>query len=264
MTAIPMTIATSDGLNLRGQLWPSGADWVVLLHDAGEEEDLDGWRPLVPYRLGADLSVLAVDLRGHGASDGEWTDAAAVADVASILRFARGHDAGCVVVVGAGASAAHALWAVEVEQAEGSVALSARVPTPRVETRGAPSSPGRALWVEPGVSTPGSAMPATPPAGLPRAAGVPKLFVVGSQDPAARETTDRLRAASIGWSLITSLPTADRGTALLDGPWAGHVREQLLAFVREQQVLAHAAREGRRESGDLGETVDVEAKGDGG
>jgi hypothetical protein len=110
---------------------------------------------------------------------------------------------------------------------------------------------------------PGSAAAATSRA-LPRAPGVPRLFIAGSQDPASRETTDRLRAASIGWSLIISLPTADRGTALLDGPWAGHVREQLLAFVREQQVLAHAARVGRRESGDLGETVDVEAKGDGG
>jgi pimeloyl-ACP methyl ester carboxylesterase len=237
MTAVPVTIATDDGIDLRGQLWPGADDWVVLVHDVGDDEDLDRWRPLVPYLLGADLAVLAVDLRGHGASDGEWTNAAAVADTAAVVRFARERGAGCVTIVGAGVSGVNALFAVEAETAEGVVALS---------PRGSDALSARNV---------GISVPSTAP--LPRAPGVPKLLVVGSRDPASRDTTDRLRAASIGWALVVSLPTADRGTALLDGPWAGHVREQLLAFVREQRFIARGAGERRRESGD------IVAKGDG-
>jgi len=77
---------------------------------------------------------------------------------------------------------------------------------------------------------------------LPRASGIPKLFIVGAHDPAARETTADLRASSIGWALVVTFPTEQHGTDLLGGDWSGHVREQILGFVRECRYLARSGR----------------------
>jgi pimeloyl-ACP methyl ester carboxylesterase len=245
MTPEPVEIAAFDGCILRGQHWAGESTWVVLLHDVGSDEDLDRWRPLIPSLLAERLSVLAVDLRGHGASDGEWDEDAAVGDVVAGVEFARAQGAACVVVIAAGGSADDALWAMERTDVNGLVLVSptwrgARPWAQRPQDDASPSSnPGRTA-VRPDILPPvvaGEGRGHT----LPRGAGVPKLFLVGAKDPSAREITERLRAASIGWALTVSLPTEVQGTALLDGPWAGHVREQVAAFVRERRFAASAS-----------------------
>ena len=242
MTVEPVELVAGDGCVLRGQRWPGPADWVVLLHDVGEDEDLDRWRPLVSHLLAQRFAVFALDLRGHGASEGEWDDAAAVGDIVTAVRFARAAGAATVYVGAAGVSALDALRATAVTAVEGLVLLSPRLaltpssavsPLSRDRPRGkAPFSPLPALGEGTGVR-------AEPDL---RGRGVAKLFIAGAGDPALGQMIDRLRNASIGWALAVSLPTDAQGTALLDGPWATHAREHILGFLRECRFIAHGGR----------------------
>ncbi len=72
MKAEAVQATTADGVTLRGELVRGGDVWICLVHDVGE--DIDAWRPLRPGLARKGWSVLALDLRGHGGSDGEWTD----------------------------------------------------------------------------------------------------------------------------------------------------------------------------------------------
>jgi hypothetical protein len=214
MTPLPLAIVAGDGCALRGELWSGGSARVVLLHDVGPEEDLDRWRPLIPFLLAAELSVLAVDLRGHGASDGDWCEDKAVDDVVSWIRMARAAGAPFVVAIAAGATAEHLLWAADRTELDGVVLLSAMAPE--------------------GFSR------------VPRGAGVPKLFLVGTNDPVSRESTGNLRRASIGMALEVTFPTHEHGTALLRGVWNGHVQEQITGFVRQYRYPSKSGEGGTR------------------
>lgn len=220
MTTGAVEVAAADGVVLRGQVWPVDAYWLVLLHDVGEDQDLDAWRPLVPSLVSHGFAVLALDLRGHGASDGVWDAGASTGDVEAVLSFARDSGALGLTVVAAGASAEAALRVAATAGVDGLVLLSTSV----VDT-----------------ATVGEL----------RAPGVPKLFIVGAKDEARGRTTSGLRNASIGWALAVSLPTAEQGTDLLGGAWAAQVREQVLGFIGERRYLARkgAATVARRSAG---------------
>ena len=64
---------TADGLTLRGELVRGSDVWICLVHDTGE--DIDAWQSLRPGLVRKGWSVLALDLRGHGGSDGESAQA---------------------------------------------------------------------------------------------------------------------------------------------------------------------------------------------
>lgn len=229
MTPQPVEMLARDGCALRGQIWPGGSEWSVLLHDVGPEEDLDRWRPLIPGLLAEGLTVLAVDLRGHGVSEGVWGDDTAVGDTVAALRFARESGARFVAAIAAGLSGIPVLRAVEQEAVEGVVVLSA-MPPRRRHSSPATSSTRRSDSAEGGEGE-----------RLPRGAGIPKLFIVGAHDLLAREASERLRRASIGWALEVTFPTDQHGTGLLHGAWLGHAGEQIRGFVREQRFLARSS-----------------------
>jgi pimeloyl-ACP methyl ester carboxylesterase len=230
MTPHPIEVVAADGCALRGLFWSGGPDWTVLLHDVGPDEDLDRWRPLIPALLAADVAILAVDLRGHGASDGEWHSKEAIDDVITTIEFARARGAEFVAVIAAGASAADVLLAADKGAPDAAVLLSAQAPTKAsslTRSGGIHSGP----WPETRVS-------------LPRGSGIPRLFLVGAHDLASRHATDDLRRASIGWAAAVTFPTHEHGTELLHGEWLGHVSEQILGFVREQHYLASSRTRG--------------------
>jgi pimeloyl-ACP methyl ester carboxylesterase len=212
---------------MRGQIWPGATAWVVLLHDVGPDEDLDRWRLLLPSLLAEHLSVLAVDLRGHGASDGEWRADAVAGDIAATIRFVRERSDDPVVIVAAGRSAVDALWAAEREGVGGVVLLSATFEVPGPGTSSAGS----------GAATVGEGAGSS----LPRAPGIAKLFLVGAQDTRSRQTTASLHSVAIGWAVVITLPTGEHATELLMGSTAGHAREQILGFLRACRFLARSA-----------------------
>jgi dienelactone hydrolase len=200
MTAEPIEITLPDHTILRGVRWPGGDDAVVLVHEPGQ--DLDAWRPLTDALAASGFTATAIDLRGHGASDGEWTAPAGDRDLQGILAHARAAVGGRLVLIGAGPSGAAAL-APGFDPRPDAVILFSPGPLP--------DSDARSL----------------------RGEGISKLFVVGSQDPAANRTAAELRNRSIGTASLVSVPTDAHGTALLNREWRQQLVEKVLAFLSE-------------------------------
>lgn len=205
VTALPVEITLADKTRMRGLRWGNGPDWIILLHDQGEDRDLDDWRLLLPAIMSAERTLLALDLPGHGASDGAFGIASPGAAVEAVLDFARAQQADWVAVAGAGKTAAVVL------------ALADRIPIDALVLLSPDVEPERA--------------------GELRGKGEPKLFAVGSRveqlNTAAREGRNR----SIGWAMLVSLPTEAQGTALLQGPYFSQLAERIVAFLAEQRML---------------------------
>ena len=204
MRALPFEVLTGDGTRLRGESWPGGPDWVVMAHDFGG--DLDCWRPLVGPLGAAGYSVAAIDLRGHGASEGEPATASIPVDLAALLAQARRDTSGLLVVVAAGTVAAAALSPDLLPRPDALVLFSPRL--------------------QEGVET-----------NL-RGDGTTKLFFVGAADPEADRTVVDLRNRSIGHAGVISFPTATQGADLLQEPWRSHVIEQVVGFVDHARAMS--------------------------
>ncbi|SRR5260221_206865 len=206
MRAEPIELTASDNVLLRGQHWPGGDTWIILLHEAGK--DLDCWQPLVLPLLERGYSLLTLDLRGHGASDGEWDVPALGDDLDAVIGFAHKLGAQRVGLIGAGEGVLPALINAHARHLFAIVALS----------------PG-------------------PVGDLPvdelRGVAVSKLFVVGSLGEQAVEAEQQIRDRMIGWIVLLRLPTEEQGTSLLAGQWRLHVQENIIAFLEEQRYRGY-------------------------
>jgi pimeloyl-ACP methyl ester carboxylesterase len=187
-------------LVLRGQVRRRGPDWVTLVHAPGE--DIDAWLPL-PDRIAAQgMSVLALDLRGHGGSDGSADPGAACADIRAAIGHARGEGAARVFVGAAGASVPPALDAASAERCDGLFALA--------------------------------------PTGEPPVTCVPRFAVVGSRDP-EQDAAGSTLVNGPGWSVVARIPVDARDCSLLTTSWGSHVVDYVLAFLRDQRRLPRPA-----------------------
>lgn len=194
-------IAVPSGATLRGQLWGEGADWIVLLHDEGEDRDLDDWRPLLPAIMSHERTLLTLDLPGHGASD-DTSDAV----IDDVLAYVRSRSSKWVAVAAAGVTATAVL------EAAGRIPIDALVLiSPDIEPGGT-----REL----------------------RGMGEPKLFAVGGGSEPRKTAVREARNRSIGWAMLVSLPTEVQGTDLLNSPYRSQLSERIVAFLAEQRALA--------------------------
>lgn len=207
----PVELAAADGVVLRGQLWGDGPDWIILLHERGEDRDLDVWRPLLPSIMAPERTVLTVDLRGHGASDGEWDDTLpSYADISVLVAFAQSSGAAWIALAGAGDSATRILEYSSASPIDASILLS-----PTYRDGQAPTLRGR---------------------------GEAKLFAVGSWSDrlsaGIRAGIREARNRSIGWAMLVSMPTDAQGTDLLTGAYSDQLIERIVTFLSEQRMLA--------------------------
>jgi pimeloyl-ACP methyl ester carboxylesterase len=207
----PVELLTPDGFTLRGLRWGNGPDWLILAHDSDGETDLDAWRPLIPSLAHGDRSVLALDLRGHGASDGDPDRAATQTDLTAALNLAATSGAEWIAVLATGRSAAEAL------------ALAADTPL------------GALVLISPRLSD-------VDPIHTLRGSGESKLFAAGSEDQQMRQTVSQLRNRSIGWAMTVHLPTTVQGTDLLTGRYAGQLTDRIVTFLAEQRAIARSRR----------------------
>jgi pimeloyl-ACP methyl ester carboxylesterase len=186
---------TSDGLVLRGQTIVRSSDWAVLMHDLGE--DIDAWRGL-PRRLAADgLSIIALDLRGHGGSDGEPAEVATDADADAGIEFAKGMDARRVYAIAAGRSCAPT-----VREAIGRCNALAML---------------------------------APVDALPDWGGLPRLAVVGSTSAAQQAVAESFRQGP-GWSMVAHVPFNYPGLGVLRTSWGSNVIEYVAGFLKGQRL----------------------------
>src|SRR5258706_3875939 len=97
MNVEPIEITAADGVLLRGQYWIGGDSWAILFHEA--ERDLDCWYPIIAPLISHGFSVLTLDMRGHGASDGEWNSASLGGDLDSGIAFARNNGVSSIALI---------------------------------------------------------------------------------------------------------------------------------------------------------------------
>jgi pimeloyl-ACP methyl ester carboxylesterase len=200
---------TADAIRLRGEIVPGDETWVVLVHDEGG--DIDDWRPIRAGLARRGWTVLALDLRGHGGSDGEWSADRGHLDVDLGITLARRSGARHVAVVCTGVGGVLALRAVERAWTEQSFEL-----------------PDSLVLISPGP------LDGADPMTL-RGHGLSRLFVHGAADPLADDTL-ALQGASIGWNVTVSFATATHGAALV-AELPENVIDKTVAFLREQRAL---------------------------
>jgi pimeloyl-ACP methyl ester carboxylesterase len=202
----PIEIPIGEGVVLRGEACEGGELWAVLAHDQGE--DLDRWHD-IPEQLAAyGVSAVALDLRGHGGSDGEPDAASTPDDLELAIDAARQRGAAAVVVIAAGGTATAAL---DCSSAEAAVAI-------------------------------------TPPAGSadPSPERPPARLLIVSADPAASAACEAFQAQPGRRTLVARVPVADTGLDLLAGAWGTNVASYIVTFVRRvglELQASHAARD---------------------
>jgi len=207
----PIEGTTADGVVLRGTLMPGATTtWLVCVHDV--DGDIDVWRPLTAG-LGATVwNVLALDLRGHGGSEGVAKRSRYVLDVDLGVTLARRHEAEHVAIVAAGIGALAALESVARAIDETRFAL-----------------PDSLILLSPGP------LQNSDHARL-RGEGLAKMIISGSRGTQADDARS-IMEVSIGWTITVTLPTERRSTDLLVGQDAAHIADKIATFVREQAAL---------------------------
>jgi pimeloyl-ACP methyl ester carboxylesterase len=198
---------------LRGVRWGAGPHRVILLHEPGT--DLDAWDTLPRDLAGAlPVEVLVYDLPGHGLSDDPWHPERlpdAIREVCSFNLPVPG-----TVLVAAGDTATASLRVAAAIPLAGVICLS---PTPEAEP-------------------------------LLRSQAIPKHCFAGSQAESDLATARRLAAQAGGWSVVTAVPVAARGTELLRSDWGQRVADATTVFIRDclhltpPRRLPHARRAG--------------------
>jgi pimeloyl-ACP methyl ester carboxylesterase len=203
----PVEIAVASNTVLRGELRRVGPDWALLVHDLGE--DLDAWCSLPSRLTEQGLSVLAVDLRGHGTSDGE-ADAAAVSDdIIATVDYATAAGAARLYMGAAGQAGRCALElaADRPDQLAGLFLVSPAIPL----RNGAPM--------------------------------VPKLLLIGQGEAGE----DEISNMTTGRSVLARLPAQSHGLGLLRGSLGEQVVDYVVRFLADIRRNPPLALRPRRE-----------------
>lgn len=200
---------TADGITLRGEIVRGNTTFVVCIHDVGE--DIDAWKLIRGELAKQGWTILALDLRGHGGSDGEWTGERGELDAGVAVTVARRLGAQHVAVVASGKGAILALQALERALGDESLEL-----------------PDSLVLISPGP------LNGLNPMTL-RGGGLPKLFVFGAEDPHARDARV-LAKTSIGWKVQATYGTDARTGALIEIR-ARFIVDKAVTFLREQETL---------------------------
>jgi pimeloyl-ACP methyl ester carboxylesterase len=187
---------------LRGLHWPGGPTSVLLVHDIGGTFDLDSWHDLPEILNQAGYTVCAIDLPGHGLSDGTFADGLGSQAIALALRHTLSLTGHAAAIVTAG----QAMRLLD-----------------------------RALVT----AQPVRALVALSPPVVPGLAGVfPKLAFVGAVDEQSRTAANQFLHASRGWTLVSSFGTREQSHHLLESPHAQALVNQMIAFLRDYRVPA--------------------------
>jgi pimeloyl-ACP methyl ester carboxylesterase len=191
---------------MRGVCWGSGDAAAIFLHEPAEDRDLDVWGDL-PARLAAllDVSALALDLPGHGLSDNPW-EPSRLPQVVTALVEERNPEQPTLIVA-AGETATAALAASAQLRVAGVIALTTS-------------------QMEPGVE-------------VPRSPATAKLFFAGAQSGDDLAVSRNLASSLGGWTIVTSIPTATRGSAMLATEWGPRLGEHIVAFARDILFRRH-------------------------
>lgn len=196
VSPLPIEIEVETGTKLRGHEWLTPGAPIVMVHDEGG--DLDAWGGALQMSAEAGFHVIAVDLRGHGLSDGEADEKRLEADLAALVGQINRVWGTCGLVL-AGRSCRGALR----------LGWEADAPTQVF------ISPDLADMDE-------AAIRSAPP--------VIRMVMVGTLDPLAKDESERVFEALPGQKVMASVGDAARGEMLIRR--RAHLVEDICAFFR--------------------------------
>jgi len=111
-------LETDGEVKIAGTFYEGGSEGIVLLHQM--DRNRNDWRDFALKLQNLNYSVLAIDFRGHGESDGNWKDfsdddfEAMGLDVEAAVRYLKQNNATGITIIGASIGANIALkYAVE-------------------------------------------------------------------------------------------------------------------------------------------------------
>jgi hypothetical protein len=193
---LPIEIEVETGTKLRGHEWLVPGPPIVMVHDEGG--DLDAWGAALQMSADAGFHVIAVDLRGHGLSDGEADSKSLETDLIALVGQVNRVWRTCGLVL-AGRACRGALR----------LGLDADVPAQ--------------VFVTPDMSgideaTIRSSTPAI------------RMVMVGTLDPIAKDESERVFEALPGQKVMASVGDAARGERLVGS--RAHLVEDICAFFR--------------------------------
>jgi pimeloyl-ACP methyl ester carboxylesterase len=193
-------LGLSWGPTMRGVRWGSGNAVALLLHQPGEDRDLDTWGDL-PARLATALGVSAIvlDLPGHGLSDDSWEPSRLPDVMAALIEDSNPENP--TLIVAAGMTAVGALSVAAQLNLAGVVALSPASIAHDVE--------------------------------LPRSPATAKLFFAGAQSGDDLAVSRKLASSLGGWTVVNSIPTEASGAAMLATEWGPRLGEHIVGFARD-------------------------------
>ena len=193
---LPVEIEVETGTKLRGHEWLVLGPPVVMVHDLGG--DLDAWGPALQMAADAGFHVIAVDLRGHGLSDGEADSNSLESDVASLVGHVNRVWGGCGLVLAGRAC-------------RGALRLGRDAEAPAQ------------VFVTPDLSDMTEAAIHSSPSAI-------RMLIVGTLDSVAKDEAERVFDALPGQKVMASVGDVARGEQLLRGRI--HLIEDVCSFFR--------------------------------
>jgi len=211
-----ISLTTADSVSLSADLLGSGDQGVVLVH--GNSGDRSGWSVLAESLSQAGRQVVAVDLRGHGASKGESDPLKMAEDAKAAAAYLRKHGATRVTVVGA--------------KLGGNIALSAAASDPEIDA---------VVMISPALNANGVKVTAA----LKSYGDRPLYLIAGSDDNLSRKAVDLIDNA-VDNSTVQILESGGSGMALV------HRASDL-----ESLLLAWSSSDPKSSAADLNATIET-------
>ena len=203
VSPLPIEIEVETGTKLRGHEWLVLGPPIVMVHDEGG--DLDAWGPALQMCADAGFHVIAIDLRGHGLSDGVANSKSLESDLAALVRQVNRVWGPCGLVL-AGRACRAAL----------SIGKDAGVPTQ--------------VFLTPDISE-------IKRATIRSAALAIRMVIVGTLDEVAKKESERVFEALPGQKVMASVGDASRGERLVRK--RAHLVEDICSFFRMYLPPSH-------------------------
>jgi pimeloyl-ACP methyl ester carboxylesterase len=178
---VHVAFGSTDGVTLRGQLWPRGRTAVVFSHMYGTDQSI--WYDLAERLAARGYTALTFDFRGVGTSSGRLVIRRVSRDTIAAVRFIRGRAPRKVVLIGASMGGTSSLVAAGETRVDGVVIIASGMAFQGLDAR-----------------------PYLP------ALRMPKLFIVGSRDAPFNESAQTMYARTPAPKALLQIPTAVHGT----------------------------------------------------
>jgi len=198
-----VSFRTSDGVRLRGWLWGSGQNAVVLSHMFGTDQSI--WFDLARKLSAEGFSALTYDFRGVGTSGGRLVISRVDRDVLAAIKFMRARHPRRLFLIGASMGGTASLAAAGQHRVDGVVVMASGTRFQGLDAR-------------PYLET----------------LKAPKLFIVGRGDAPFNESARTMYARTPLPKQLKVIPTGAHGTHMFKTRHGPAIEQAIIAFLTKQ------------------------------